>query len=114
MMSRVRAASIRAPSCAPATVRSESEFARAIDQLHILAALGLPVPTSRAGVPLTERVSTLFETRESVQEGRGHLYDDLFRAREAMDGASGNSLSDTERSVVVHGAGGRRLPALRR
>jgi hypothetical protein len=34
MMSRVRAASIRAPSCAPATVRSESEFARAIDQLH--------------------------------------------------------------------------------
>ncbi|MHB1009428.1 MAG: MutS-related protein [Propionibacteriaceae bacterium] len=70
----------------------KTTFARAIGQIHILTALGLPVPARRATVPLVDRVSTLFETGESVQEGRGHLYDDLFRAREAMDSASGRSL----------------------
>ena len=70
----------------------KTTFARAIGQIHILAALGLPVPATRARVPLVDRVSTLFEKGENVQNGRGHLFDDLFRAREAMDGASGNSL----------------------
>ncbi len=70
----------------------KTTFARAIGQLHILAALGLPVPATQAVVPLVDRVSTLFETGENVGEGRGHLYDDLFRAREAMDGAGGSGL----------------------
>ena len=70
----------------------KTTFARAIGQLHILAALGLPVPATRAVVPLVDRVSTLFETGENVVDGRGHLYDDLFRAREAMEGAGGNGL----------------------
>lgn len=70
----------------------KTTFARMVGQVHILAALGLPVPATRARVPLIDRLPTLFEKGENVQDRRGHLYDDLFRAREAMDGASGHSL----------------------
>jgi DNA mismatch repair ATPase MutS len=70
----------------------KTTFARTIGQIHILAGLGLPVPATRAVVPLVDRVPTLFEKGENVENRRGHLYDDLVRAREAMDGATRGSL----------------------
>ncbi|MHB1007635.1 MAG: MutS-related protein [Propionibacteriaceae bacterium] len=70
----------------------KTTFARTIGQIQMLAALGLPVPAAAVRTPLIDGVWTLFEKGENVYDLRGHLYDDLVRAREMTDNAGKRSL----------------------
>lgn len=61
---------------------------------HYLAALGLPVPASRASLALPDRVFTHFEREESLETLRGKFEDELVRIHAILATA-------TERSVLV-------------
>lgn len=70
----------------------KTTFARAIAQAHYLAALGLPVQGSAARLRLCDSIFTHFERGEPTLDGHGKLEDDLIRAHEIVQGATGNSL----------------------
>ncbi len=70
----------------------KTTFARTIGQVHALAAMGLPVAAAHARVPLIDDLPTLFEKGENLYDLRGHLYDDLVRARQMIDTAGEHSL----------------------
>lgn len=70
----------------------KTTFARMLGQHHLLAAWGLPVPAASARVPLVDNVATLFERGENLDDLRGHLYDDLVRARDAIETVGAVSL----------------------
>lgn len=72
----------------------KTTLARAIGQLHHLAALGLPVPGREVRLPLVDRVLTHFERQETVTSLEGKLERDLRRFRALL--AAG-----TSRSLVV-------------
>ncbi|MBN2551282.1 MAG: hypothetical protein JXB06_00870 [Spirochaetales bacterium] len=72
----------------------KTTFARAIGQLHYLAALGCPVPGRRAHLILADAVFTHFGRRENLAELRGKLEDDLLRIH-------GILTRSTERSVII-------------
>jgi DNA mismatch repair protein MutS len=72
----------------------KTTLARTFGQLHYLAALGLPVPGTRARLMLADRVFAQFERQEDPAQGRGKLQDDLIRMRQILSEA-------TARSVVV-------------
>lgn len=87
----------------------KTTFARAFGQLHWLAALGCPVPGSRARLFLADRVLCHFGRGEILADMRGRLEDDLVRMREILSQASGASVvilneiffSTTVRDAVV-------------
>lgn len=70
----------------------KTTYARAIGQLHVLAALGLPVPGRCARLPLIDRVFTLFERGETGGDLTGKLADGLTRLRAVFDAATPRSL----------------------
>ena len=72
----------------------KTTFSRMFGQLNSLAALGLPVPASRASLGLPDRVFTHFERQEDISTLRGKLDDELFRIKEILEQA-------TDKSVLV-------------
>ena len=73
----------------------KTTFARTFGQLHVLAALGLPVPGTDATIPVIDGLYTHFERQENWADLRGKLEDELVRMREILRDAR------TSRSVVV-------------
>lgn len=70
----------------------KTTYARMLGQIHHLASLGVPVPARRARVPVVDRILTLFERGENLDDQRGHLYDDLVRAHAIVTTAGPESL----------------------
>ena len=70
----------------------KTTFARTIGQLHLLAATGAPVPAAHARVPLVDDILTVFERGENLDDLRGHLQDDLTRARTLLGRTTPKSL----------------------
>jgi len=70
----------------------KTTFARMMGQLHYLTSLGVPVPARQATIPSTDRIFTLFERGENLDDQRGHLHDDLVRARHIVTHAGPDSL----------------------
>ncbi|MCO2278148.1 DNA mismatch repair protein MutS [Pseudomonas aeruginosa] len=70
----------------------KTTFARLFGQMHYLACIGCRVPAESAEMFLFDRLFTLFEKQERPGDLRGKLQDDLLRARDILDGASGRSL----------------------
>jgi DNA mismatch repair protein MutS len=63
----------------------KTTVARAIGQLHHLAAIGVPVPGSRARLGLGNAVHTLFAQAEDPSDLTGRLEAELTRARSILD-----------------------------
>jgi DNA mismatch repair ATPase MutS len=63
-----------------------------VGQVHYLAKLGLPVPASRARVPLVDAIFTHFEREESLADAGGKLHEDLGRIHAILAGATRRSL----------------------
>lgn len=63
----------------------KTTFARAIGQLHHLAAIGVPVPGSHARLGLGNAVHTLFARAEDPSDLTGRLEAELTRARQILD-----------------------------
>ena len=72
----------------------KTTFARTVGQLMHLAALGVPVPGTRVSLPLVDRIHTLFEREEAVEDLVSKLEDDLRRMRAIL-------AELTDRSAVV-------------
>lgn len=72
----------------------KTTFARAVGQLHHLAALGCPVPAARSEVFLTDGIFVQFERQEDPGSRRGKLQDDLLRIRTILQ-------ETTPRSLVI-------------
>jgi hypothetical protein len=63
----------------------KTAFARAIGQLHHLAAIGVPVPGTSARVPLGDTVHTLFARAEDPADLTGRLEAELTRAADILE-----------------------------
>jgi len=72
----------------------KTTFARTVGQILHLAALGVPVPGTRASLPLVDGIHTLFEREEAVEDLVSKLEDDLRRMRDILGRL-------TERSAVI-------------
>lgn len=70
----------------------KTTFARAFGQLHYLAAMGLPVPGSKARLNLFDRIFTHFEREENIQDLHGKLQDELIRVHGILTHASTKSI----------------------
>jgi len=70
----------------------KTTFARALGQLHHLAAAGCPVPAARAGVPLVDAVHTHFDRPEGLDDPGGRLETDLRHVGAVLDAATDRSL----------------------
>ncbi len=70
----------------------KTTFARAIGQTFYLASLGVPVPARAATLWLADKVLSHFPQPENLQGQVGALEDELLRARELLDAATGASV----------------------
>lgn len=70
----------------------KTTLARAIGQLHHLAALGLPVPGRTVRLALCDQILTHFPRQEHADDLGGRLQDDLLRVRDILDRAGPASL----------------------
>ncbi|MFN8629069.1 MAG: hypothetical protein U0838_01730 [Chloroflexota bacterium] len=69
-----------------------TSLARAIGQLHVLAAAGCPVPAASAAVPLVDRVATVFDRPERLDDPGGRLRTELRRIRSMLAAAGPRTL----------------------
>ena len=67
-------------------------FARAIGQLHVLAAAGCPVPASSAAVPLVDGVRTVFDRPERLDDPGGRLRGELRQVRAMLAATNARTL----------------------
>ncbi|MDF0531910.1 hypothetical protein P0W64_09210 [Tsukamurella sp. 8F] len=67
-------------------------LARAFGQLHYLASLGLPVPATAAEVGVADAFFTRFERRESADDHRSRLEEDISEMRGILSAATGSSV----------------------
>jgi DNA mismatch repair protein MutS len=70
----------------------KTTFARAFGQLHHLAAIGVPVPGTKASVLLFDGMFTHFERGENLTDRHGKLQDDLMRVHEMLSKATPQSI----------------------
>ena len=77
----------------------KTSFARAIGQLHHLAAIGVPVPGSAARLGLGDAVHTLFARAEDPADLTGRLEAELTRARSDPGRAAAGQHRDHEREL---------------
>lgn len=70
----------------------KTTFARAIGQLHHLAALGCPVPGTEARLFLCDEIFTHFERGENPEDLSGRLQDELVRVHDILRRATPASL----------------------
>lgn len=70
----------------------KTTFARALGQLHYLAALGCPVPGREVALPLCDRIFTHFERGEQMRSLTGRLEESLLSMRSILEQASSRSL----------------------
>lgn len=70
----------------------KTSFARALGQLHYLAALGCAVPGRHARLSLCDQILTHFEREEILAEQHSKLEDDLLRMHAILTAATPRSL----------------------
>ena len=70
-----------------------TSYARAIGQLHVLAAAGCPVSAASAVVPLANAVATVFDRPERLDDPGGRLRTELRRLRILLDGTTPSTLA---------------------
>ena len=83
----------------------KTTFSRMFGQLHHLAALGVPVPGTKARLPLVDGIFTHFEREERVEDLSGKLENDLFRIRDILEAATPRSLvvmNESFSSTTLH------------
>jgi hypothetical protein len=69
-----------------------TSFARAVGQVHVLAAAGCPVPAVSVTVPLIDQVQTVFDQTERLDDPGGRLRTELRRIRAMLDAADARTL----------------------
>ena len=70
----------------------KTTFARTVGQVTYLAALGCPVPASRAKLMMPDQIFTHFERQESLATLHGKLDNELMRIHEILSKATANSV----------------------
>ena len=70
----------------------KTTFARMFGQLHYLAALGVPVPSSHATLPVVDEVFTHFSREEDNTAQAGKLEQDLRRMKSIIERATASSV----------------------
>jgi DNA mismatch repair protein MutS len=70
----------------------KTTFARAIGQMHHLAAIGCPVPGTKVRIGLVDGIHALFERQENVEDLASKLEEDLRRMRAILGRLTNRSL----------------------
>ncbi len=70
----------------------KTTFARAVGQLHYLAALGVPVPGRDVRLSLPDQIFTHFEHDEDIGTLRGRFEDELYRIHAILQQATASSV----------------------
>ncbi|MCX4091208.1 MutS-related protein [Nocardia sp. alder85J] len=70
----------------------KTTFARTVGQLVYLAALGCPVPATRARLPLPDRMFTHFERADTAADRTGRLLRELTAVRDTLAAATADSM----------------------
>ena len=70
----------------------KTTFARTFGLMHHLAAIGCPVPGTKARLFPFDKMFTHFEKEEDVHNLRGKLHDDLFRLHKTLEEATSDSI----------------------